>query len=120
MAIQENLTRLAADMLRLAMHLCMVARKLKQSEKIGFGKRPTIYSGLPSSSKDLCPQAVGPTEVRWMARPARRRGPASFAGSSIRRSLEACMDHDRAEGEGVGPQEREVKDLQHLHALAAS
>ena len=55
-----------------------------------------------------------------MARPARRRGPASFAGSSIRRSLEACMDHDRAEGEGVGPQEREVKDLQHLHALAAS
>ena len=81
MAIQENLTRLAADMLRLAMHLCMVARKLKQSEKIGFGKRPTIYSEVDG---------------------------------------QACMDHDRAEGEGVGPQEREVKDLQHLHALAAS
>ena len=41
-------------------------RKLKQSEKIGFGKRPTIYSELDG---------------------------------------QACMDHDRAEGEGVGPQE---------------
>ena len=41
-------------------------RKLKQSEKIGFGKRPTIYSEVDG---------------------------------------QACMDHDRAEGEGVGPQE---------------
>ncbi|CAE7475099.1 lars-1 [Symbiodinium microadriaticum] len=44
-------------------------RKLKQSEKIGFGKRPTIYSEVDG---------------------------------------QACMDHDRAEGEGVGPQERKV------------
>ncbi|CAJ1381611.1 unnamed protein product [Effrenium voratum] len=41
-------------------------RKLKKSEKIGFGKRPTIYSEIDG---------------------------------------QACMDHDRAEGEGVGPQE---------------
>eukprot|EP00929_Paragymnodinium_shiwhaense_P001516 TRINITY_DN101752_c0_g1_i1.p1 TRINITY_DN101752_c0_g1~~TRINITY_DN101752_c0_g1_i1.p1 ORF type:complete len:1281 (-),score=479.86 TRINITY_DN101752_c0_g1_i1:216-4058(-) len=41
-------------------------RKLKAAEKIGFGKRPTIFSELDG---------------------------------------QACMDHDRAEGEGVGPQE---------------
>jgi len=40
--------------------------KLKASEKIGFGKRPTIFSPLDG---------------------------------------QACMDHDRADGEGVGPQE---------------
>jgi len=40
--------------------------KLKKGEKIGFGKRPTIYSEIDG---------------------------------------QACMDHDRAEGEGVGPQE---------------
>ena len=41
-------------------------RKLQKGDKIGFGKRPTIYSELDG---------------------------------------QACMDHDRAEGEGVGPQE---------------
>jgi len=41
-------------------------RKLKEGERIGFGKRPTMYSGLDG---------------------------------------QACMDHDRAEGEGVAPQE---------------
>jgi len=41
-------------------------RKLKAGDKIGFGKRPTIFSELDG---------------------------------------QACMDHDRAEGEGVGPQE---------------
>jgi len=41
-------------------------RKLKAGDKIGFGKRPTIYSETDG---------------------------------------QACMDHDRAEGEGVGPQE---------------
>lgn len=41
-------------------------RKLKSSDKIGFGKRPTIYSEQDG---------------------------------------QACMDHDRAEGEGVAPQE---------------
>mmetsp|Transcript_66053 Transcript_66053/g.157950 ORF Transcript_66053/g.157950 Transcript_66053/m.157950 type:complete len:1191 (+) Transcript_66053:118-3690(+) len=41
-------------------------RKLQKGSKIGFGKRPTIYSELDG---------------------------------------QACMDHDRAEGEGVGPQE---------------
>lgn len=41
-------------------------RKLKSSDKIGFGKRPTIFSETDG---------------------------------------QACMDHDRAEGEGVGPQE---------------
>eukprot|EP00435_Cladocopium_sp_Y103_P005585 s1260_g1.t2 len=41
-------------------------RKLQKSEKIGFGKRPTIFSELDK---------------------------------------QACMDHDRAEGEGVVPQE---------------
>lgn len=41
-------------------------RKLKAADKIGFGKRPTIYSEVDG---------------------------------------QACMDHDRAEGEGVGPQE---------------
>lgn len=40
--------------------------KLKEADKIGFGKRPTIYSEMDG---------------------------------------QACMDHDRAEGEGVGPQE---------------
>jgi len=40
--------------------------KLKAGEKIGFGKRPTIFSELDG---------------------------------------QACMDHDRAEGEGVAPQE---------------
>jgi len=41
-------------------------RKLKASDKIGFGKRPTVFSELDG---------------------------------------QACMDHDRAEGEGVAPQE---------------
>eukprot|EP00933_Yihiella_yeosuensis_P032480 TRINITY_DN26070_c0_g1_i1.p1 TRINITY_DN26070_c0_g1~~TRINITY_DN26070_c0_g1_i1.p1 ORF type:complete len:1296 (-),score=364.48 TRINITY_DN26070_c0_g1_i1:195-4013(-) len=41
-------------------------RKLKDGDKIGFGKRPTIFSETDG---------------------------------------QACMDHDRAEGEGVGPQE---------------
>jgi leucyl-tRNA synthetase len=41
-------------------------RKLKATDKIAFGKRPTIFSELDG---------------------------------------QACMDHDRAEGEGVGPQE---------------
>jgi len=41
-------------------------RKLKASDKIGFGKRPTIFSEVDG---------------------------------------QACMDHDRAEGEGVCPQE---------------
>jgi len=41
-------------------------RKLKKSDKIGFGKRPTIFSEVDK---------------------------------------QACMDHDRAEGEGVAPQE---------------
>jgi len=41
-------------------------RKLKAADKIGFGKRPTIFSEVDG---------------------------------------QACMDHDRAEGEGVGPQE---------------
>eukprot|EP00756_Hemistasia_phaeocysticola_P011620 Hpha_TRINITY_DN15133_c8_g6::TRINITY_DN15133_c8_g6_i1::g.127025::m.127025/K01869/LARS, leuS; leucyl-tRNA synthetase len=41
-------------------------RKLKEADRIAFGKRPTVYSETDK---------------------------------------QACMDHDRAEGEGVGPQE---------------
>jgi len=41
-------------------------RKLKEGDKIAFGKRPTVYSETDK---------------------------------------QACMDHDRSEGEGVGPQE---------------
>jgi leucyl-tRNA synthetase len=57
-------------------------RKLKTSDKIGFGKRPTIFSELDG---------------------------------------QACMDHDRAEGEGVTPQEYtgiKLKVLEHPPVFA--
>jgi len=50
-------------------------RKLKEGDKIGFGKRPTMYSELDG---------------------------------------QACMDHDRSEGEGVAPQEYTAIKLQVL------
>lgn len=56
-------------------------RKLKAADKIGFGKRPTVFSELDG---------------------------------------QACMDHDRAEGEGVAPQEYtgiKLKILEHPPAL---
>jgi leucyl-tRNA synthetase len=59
-------------------------RKLKKGDKIGFGKRPTIFSETDG---------------------------------------QACMDHDRAEGEGVVPQEytgiklKVVEDLKVLKPL---
>jgi leucyl-tRNA synthetase len=54
--------------------------KLKKGEKIGFGKRPTIYSNVDG---------------------------------------QACMDHDRAEGEGVAPQEYTAIKLELLEKPAA-
>mmetsp|Transcript_53622 Transcript_53622/g.96356 ORF Transcript_53622/g.96356 Transcript_53622/m.96356 type:complete len:1288 (-) Transcript_53622:74-3937(-) len=54
--------------------------KLKAGNKIGFGKRPTIFSELDG---------------------------------------QACMDHDRAEGEGVAPQEYTGIKLQLLELPAA-
>eukprot|EP00928_Gymnodinium_smaydae_P070755 TRINITY_DN54527_c0_g1_i1.p1 TRINITY_DN54527_c0_g1~~TRINITY_DN54527_c0_g1_i1.p1 ORF type:complete len:1295 (+),score=401.68 TRINITY_DN54527_c0_g1_i1:2-3886(+) len=54
--------------------------KLKKGEKIGFGKRPTIYSETDG---------------------------------------QACMDHDRAEGEGVGPQEYTAIKIELLEKPAA-
>lgn len=56
-------------------------RKLKAGNKIGFGKRPTMYSETDG---------------------------------------QACMDHDRAEGEGVAPQEYtaiKLKVLEHPEVL---
>lgn len=50
-------------------------RKLQKGDKIGFGKRPTIFSELDG---------------------------------------QACMDHDRAEGEGVAPQEYTAIKIQLL------
>lgn len=61
-------------------------RQLKAKDKIGFGKRPTIYSPLDG---------------------------------------QACMDHDRASGENVGPQEYtliklKLKEVPATHRCAAT
>lgn len=98
-------------------------RFLKERGRVKFGKRPNVFSPRDGQVSRSVPQSVGRLRGSSIDRtkqlPRSRRTHRPPPNHLIRPSnhnphTQVCADHDRASGEGVGPQEYTIIKLKVL------